>query len=78
MKQDEKTRIAVGTHFLMLGFNVFWAFFAMDYFDDGTLGLKGMDVSDDPALITLVLFSVCSIAINVIYIKGILVQLKNT
>ena len=78
MLVDEDKSIAFSTHALMLGLNAFCVYLVMVYVEDHHLFIRGMHVSDGPAQLTVILFALCTIAMDAVYIKGIIKQCKKT
>lgn len=76
MLSDDEKNISFTSHAFMVGLNVFCIYFAVDYSEDNHLFLRGMHVSGDPALITVLLFSFCTLVMDFIYIKGVIKQCR--
>lgn len=73
MQVSEENEIAISTHFIVLGLNLLFIMLAVHYYKTGTVLIKNMaSVGGVPAEMTVFLLFLCLVAIDFIYVKGIL------
>ena len=73
MHSSEENEIAFSTHLSVLVFNLLLIVIAVDFFKGGTVLIRDMaNVSGAPAEITIFLVFLCVVAIDYIYVKGLL------
>jgi len=74
----EEKKIAVSTHFIMLGLNVFCGLTAWQFSSKGIFATKGMTLSGNPAKASLILFILCVLVCNIVYIIGLFKQSRQS
>lgn len=73
---DEKSKIAASTHFIMLGLNVFCVVLVWQFSSKGIFKTKGMTLTSDPAQTSVVLVIICLFVCNLLYAFGLFKQLR--
>ena len=73
MQNSEDTEISFSTHLGVFALNVLFVMLAVHFFTNGTVLIRDMgQVGGAPAEITIFLVFLCVLAIDYVYVKGIL------